>query len=711
MRRASVNQLSSHLLAAACWALVSFGSIAANFDISVANIHNPYFQDRLPNYTPPSGEYKIGAAPSPFTGIVGDVLTVPFTLVTDEAQAVRISVRFLRNGKTGAESLPSAINNVRLLKAVNNYVEGNSNANCSCSAGASPKVLNGKAVCIVGGDLDALLLPKGCPTPPEQSEISKEFVRKAPFHIKDALVEVAGEEKYTRLAKGTELFLLDIPIEESVLIGEFNIQISVTSDDGRKKSLLVPARVIPLKIEGFPDIDVSYWSSEDPRDLVERPTGMPLNSHWGGQWWSDEHWKNLERLADLLARTGVTNNYVPLFVKNPFGISALPLIRTRCITGAIEDKLGIGSQAVIDTNTVSNWSYDFDFSGFRRWIGIFSKAGIRNFEGAHIFANGGNLPNFLECDLYKSNNDKTPYRMGVRFLSRGQGGQTPDGGGQAIYRELFLPSFLNALAGELINLGIEDRYFQHLIDENAPTPEAEQAYRLAAKLVRKFLPNTKIIDAVNQYKATNYGQLIDLPAVHLLLLYNDQGRRAGIKPELDRLFKGRRYFYNTALRRGGPNRFIDTNPLDSRLYGWLALELGYDGFLYWAANYYRYPTNREFLDQNRPDSWSPYNSSIGPLPNGSVSPGLAAGSNWILYPTNRGLTDSIRARRLRDGLLDHWLYTQAVKHCQKSTTTCDERLARIRYKVFGSPDYVGDFSRDPSIYDQARDAMIDILLH
>jgi Domain of unknown function (DUF4091) len=150
--------------------------------------------------------------------------------------------------------------------------------------------------------------------------------------------------------------------------------------------------------------------------------------------------------------------------------------------------------------------------------------------------------------------------------------------------------------------------------------------------------------------------------------------------------------------------------MESRLYGWLLVEVGYQGMLYWAANAYRYPTSANLSSLGRPEDWSPYTYSIGPLPHGRLSPGLAPGSNWILYPTESGLIDSLRARRLRDGLLDHWLYRQADASCSRSRKTdCQARLRALSTKILGASSAIGDFSRDGRAYDEARIALIDMI--
>ena len=81
-----------------------------------------------------------------------------------------------------------------------------------------------------------------------------------------------------------------------------------------------------------------------------------------------------------------------------------------------------------------------------------------------------------------------------------------------------------------------------------------------------------------------------------------------------------------------------------------------------------------------------------------------------LYPAPAGLTDSLRARRLRDGLLDHWLYLRAWRHCEGANqAACRAKLIGVKARLTRDPSTIADFSRDPGDYDNARELMIGIL--
>jgi hypothetical protein len=98
------------------------------------------------------------------------------------------------------------------------------------------------------------------------------------------------------------------------------------------------------------------------------------------------------------------------------------------------------------------------------------------------------------------------------------------------------------------------------------------------------------------------------------------------------------------------------------------------------------------------------------MPGGSVAPGYGAGGNWNLYPTPDGLIGSLRARRLRDGLLDHWIYMQAWAKCQQAAdAACRNKLLSLRQRVLANAMIIADYSRNPVDYDEAREGMLQIL--
>ena len=714
----SLNRSLRRLVSSLVLAAGAAGAVAAPVEVQFAHLHNPYFPDIPPAQArADSGStYVLAPPPARHLGIVGDTLAIPFTIVSAEAQSVRIGVQVLDQGKTLA-SLPALRGGpLGLYRALDVGVEGNSNGSCSCEVGALPQQLEvGKPpTCVPASQAEEARTPKGCPAADERRRAQEVIVRRAPFSIKDALQPLADPGAPIALAPGTELFLLDLAIPTEWARKDLRLSVSVTpAAGGPSRSVSIALRVTGLELRNFPFLDLSYWISEDPRDLVARPAGAALNAAWGGEWWSPEHWARVTQVAKLQASLGVTNTLVPLFVRNPAGVNSRPLVPVRCISGGKLDLKNLAANPAEFNRTVAGWAFEFDYAGFQRWVKVFRDAGFRRFEGAHLLANAGRLPSVMECDVYAAPDERQPYARGFRFLPRKLSAEEPEASQlqrQDIYRDRFLPPFLRGLGRQLDQLALGGRYFQHVIDENESNDEAIQAYARGAETVRRHLPGVLTIDAINKYSAPQYGPWVDLPVVHQILIYDDQDRRKGIRQEIEQAFPRPKYFYNTALRAGGPNRFLDTNPLEGRAQGWLALETGYAGILYWASNMYRYPTGADLSATGRSGDWSPYSRSLGPRPGGVVDPAYGAGANWVLYPSADGLIGSLRARRLRDGLLDHWLYHQAWARCEgPKRDGCRDRLLGLRARLTRDGRSIADFAHNPRDYDEAREVMMSIL--
>jgi hypothetical protein len=686
-------------------ALFAGGVAQAQIRAHAVNLHNPVFADRAADAAPRSGEhYIVAPTPKRLVGFVGDVVSIPFAVTVAAAAEARVSARLLDGDAEVARVGSDRTRDLRVLRALDVNVEGNSNASCSCPAGQLPQQQGRTQTCVPASSATEAATPRECPSSAEREQLAATFVRPAPFVVKDALVPLPAGGNVRLQPDLTELLVVEVPIHADLPRRSLTVQFGIRADNG-SATATATISVLPIRLERFPAMDLSYWLSEDPRDLVARPDGAPLNGRWGPAWWSDDHWRLIERAAQHLARMGTTNTLVPLFVRSLWTLDGRALVPTRCITGSRSVPQGAAD------SEVSDWRFAFDFTDFQRWIRSFRQAGFRRFEGAHLFANGGELPQVLECDLYTSAGDTRPYASTFRFLPRpGSGESKGNARREAIYRDAFLPQFLDQLAAALKEAGLEKDWLQHVIDENASDKEAMRAYADGVKIVRRHLPSAQTIDAINKYSAPEYVGLTDVPVFHLVLLYDDQLDRKGLASQLREKFRGRKYFYNTAFRRGGPNRFLDTNPMDSRATGWLALELEFDGFLYWASNQYRYPAAKDLASIGRPSNWSPFVYAQGPRPGGIVAPAYGAGGNWILYPTAEGLIDSLRARRLRDGLLDHWIYQQAWTKCKRAADSdCTNRLTSLRTQVTGRPQTIADVARNPAEYDRARDEMLRLL--
>jgi len=211
-------------------------------------------------------------------------------------------------------------------------------------------------------------------------------------------------------------------------------------------------------------------------------------------------------------------------------------------------------------------------------------------------------------------------------------------------------------------------------------PRDPEEYGRLAALAREHLPGVRTKDAINS-RPREFSPLVDIQVFSV----------ASLEAEHD-LAEERRangqsvWFYHCCSPYPPyPNRHLDEPLSNSRLYPWLAYLLNADGYLYWGANVYR--------------GADPYETSIGPLPNGSQSPGHPPGDNWMFYPTKDGLIPGMRMLAYREGLLDYTLLTMLA---EKNKPAAD----RIMRGIVRS---LTDYAQRPRTFHEARRQMLRLL--
>lgn len=112
-----------------------------------------------------------------------------------------------------------------------------------------------------------------------------------------------------------------------------------------------------------------------------------------------------------------------------------------------------------------------------------------------------------------------------------------------------------------------------------------------------------------------------------------------------------------------------------------------DGFLYWAATYWR--NNKVPIEKGPYTNWNPTTCAQADTSEGNL---FAPGENRIILP-------SIRVENYRDGVEDHWYYTllsravTAGKGSPEARSTAREAL-KIPESVIRS---TADYSIDPRL--------------
>ncbi|TZF86375.1 DUF4091 domain-containing protein (plasmid) [Pedobacter sp. BS3] len=252
----------------------------------------------------------------------------------------------------------------------------------------------------------------------------------------------------------------------------------------------------------------------------------------------------------------------------------------------------------------------FDYSRFDRWVHMFDSLGFKYFAGRHMKLMGSGLT-----------------------IKDSVTGNTISLGSTQINFECFQQTFLKDLNNHLQTLGMLNRYVQHIYDE--PSPAALNEYKHYNNILKRTMPTVKSIDANSSHPELFTDmigiQVFNLPGI--ILQKNDAVK--------DRLSQHKSiWLYNTSSPYPPyPNRHLDQPLIENRLWPWLCMKYNASGYLFWAANEYR----------GVPDE---YQTSLGPLPNGSQNPGHPPGDAWLYYRSPNGLIPSMRIISFREGMVD-----------------------------------------------------------
>ncbi len=261
-------------------------------------------------------------------------------------------------------------------------------------------------------------------------------------------------------------------------------------------------------------------------------------------------------------------------------------------------------------NPADNLQWSFDFTRFRHWVRTFKSIGFTGFLGSHLSQHN----NVFGFDPVQ--NKTIPLNLSSEN-----------------YHNIFLPAFYRALYVCLDELDIRNCYYQNLLDE--PRENNLEHYRKMAGILRNSMPNIQIAEALGR-SFSEYAKVVDIPVWWFGKVYSRQW------PDLieQRYVAGHLnwIYYACTPAPPWPNTHLDTHLWRARSLPWVAHYCRSRGILHWAANAYR--------------GANPYSASIGPLPNGSTTPGHPPGDNWLFYPTHEGLVSSMRMVAFHQGLED-----------------------------------------------------------
>lgn len=369
--------------------------------------------------------------------------------------------------------------------------------------------------------------------------------------------------------------------EELLPPGKHELIVSITAD-GEEQHISLTLEVIPAVL---PEQSLLFtqWLHCDG-----------IAQYHGLKMFSEQFWCVLERYVKMAAANGINLLYTPLF------------------TPPLDTKVG-GERLTCQLVQVfvEGGKYRFGFRRLARWMKMAERCGIRRFELSHLFSQWGAkfAPKIVALDEKQNE---------IELF----GWETPASGAE--YRQ-FLASFLPALNEFLHQAGVSDRCYVHVSDE--PSKEGLPSYKLAASLVKQYLPGYPLMDAMSDYEIYENSEVSD-PVVAL----------NHMTPFLQKNVSPLWGYYCCSQYEKVPNRFIAMPSYRNRIVGLLCYRERLKGFLQWGYNFYN----------------SQYSlTSVDPYACTDAGRAFPSGDSFSVYPEGNGCTESLRLVVFNEALQDH----------------------------------------------------------
>lgn len=401
-------------------------------------------------------------------------------------------------------------------------------------------------------------------------ETDKGYLRTAPGMYPDLLRKI--DKNSLKLVRGQWRSLwIDVDINDVQEEGIYELVLKLLLSGGITKQVEVKIEVIKEKLEPL-QIKHTEWFHGDC-----------LADYYKVDVFSERHWDILEHFIETAAKRDCNMILTPIF------------------TPPLDTQKG-GDRTTIQLITVkfNQGIYDFDFSKFEHWVKICKKHGIKYFEMSHLFTQWGAIA--------------APKIMATVDGEYKQlfGWQTE--ATDPLY-QYFLKEFLTTFTKKLHELSIAETTFFHISDE--PSLEQVETYQKAYNIVKPYLKDFSVIDALSDYEFYKKG-IVNEPVCAI----------NHIEPFLINEVKNLWSYYCTAQNLEVSNRFMSMPSFRNRIYGAQVYKYGIKGILHWGYNFY----NSEYSL-----------SGINPYEVTDADCAFPSGDPFLVYPGDDGYPEeSIR---------------------------------------------------------------------
>lgn len=323
-------------------------------------------------------------------------------------------------------------------------------------------------------------------------------------------------------------------------------------------------------------------------------------------------------------------------------------------------------------NTFMVWLHDFieykdgkytlNAANMKKYIQTFTDAGLYWIEGGHFGGRQDEKWDATDFVVMGSNNS-------VRSIEGNRD----------------IAQIAKLLCDFIKKNGYADRWIQHVTDE--PILCNSDAYRIFVGIVRKYMPNFPLMDAMSDPEIAGAPN-IWCPQVQVY----EQKRELfeAVREQGDRIWS-----YTCCLPGGAYlNRLLDGELTRPLLLGWGNASYNIEGFLHWGWNQYMPYKISATPKQNPYEETSPLEWA------GKTDRSVPAGDTHIVYPGEDGsVLSSIRLESQREGMEDWELLEMLKKKDLKKAQS-------IIKKVFRK---FNDYNADATAVRKARKALLEAL--
>ena len=323
------------------------------------------------------------------------------------------------------------------------------------------------------------------------------------------------------------------------------------------------------------------------------------------------NWIHVDCICDKHGVEPFTNDFYAVFDKyiELYILGGNSMILTPVFTPPLDTKVGTYRRTCQLVGVKKEkGKYRFDFKKLKFFMDFCRARGIEYFEFSHLLSQWGGT----FCPKIEDEDGKLLF------------GWNDKSGGKQYKR--FLRYYLRALVSFLRQSGYEKACYLHLSDE--PNGKFVGQYIRKSKFVYKYVEKIKTVDAVNAPKLCNIPSL-DVPAIATFDYY-----KMNELPENYFL-----YYSGWGCWQRHTNRFLHLPLQRVRVLGYQLFLIGASGFLHWGFNFY----HSQFSVRQ-----------INPYEETDAGGAFPSGDSFIVYPSEKGATPSLRLFTMREALQDFY---------------------------------------------------------